>query len=115
MIPVTNVPMEPPDGPCPWPEVSDGACRNHLLHPGEFSCDRCADVDPPADLDTAPRRNAKVADWIDWAVLCGADPDYARSRSRDELIDEFGDRLPTPATAGDEFIPLAATPEGDDV
>lgn len=96
MTDVSNVPQEPRDEPCPWPEVVDGACRNHILHPDEFGCDRCAHSKPPADIPVAPKRGAKVADWIDWAVRVGADPEYARSRSRDELIDEFGSRLPAP-------------------
>lgn len=91
-----GVPREPTDEPCPYPTVVNGACRAHILHPDEFSCDRCAKSKPPADIQLAPARSAKIADWIGWAVTVGAEPNYAASRSRDELIDEFGDRLAAP-------------------
>ncbi len=95
---VAGVPREPTDEPCPYLPVVDGACRAHILHPGEFSCDRCAKSKPPADIQLAPTRSAKIADWIGWAVTVGADANYAASRSRDELIDEFADRLAAPPT-----------------
>lgn len=83
---------------CGWP-VADvsGACRNRLIHPNVYECGRCAgkrsDVVPQP-----PQRTAKRAEWADWAVSCGAARDYADSRSRPELIDEFGTRLPTSTT-----------------
>ena len=90
-VPISRAAQEPTDEPCPWPGIYDGACRQHVIHPDEFSCSRCDGSKLP-DIPRAPAKNAKVAEWIDWAVKTGASEDYARTLARDELIAEFGDR-----------------------
>lgn len=52
-----------------------------------------ADEEPAEvpDEDEAPARNASKADWVNYAVdVKKADREYAESKTRDELADEFG-------------------------
>lgn len=44
-----------------------------------------------AATDEAPGKNASKADWVDYAVnVKDADREYAESKTRDELAEEFG-------------------------
>ncbi len=112
MTDVSNAPQEPRDVPCPWPDVLNGACRNHILHPEEFSCTRCKGAKSLPEFERAPKANAKIGDWIDFAVATGADQGYASSRSREELAEEFGARLsaPEPVQVADPTAPDEVTP-----
>lgn len=89
---------------CPWPVFVGGTCRPRMLHPDKFACSRCADV-PPADIPRPPAESAKRADWVKWAVRCGADPEFAAQLGRSELIAQFSSVIPT-----DEDT---STPEGE--
>jgi len=43
-----------------------------------------------AEEATHPPKSAVKAEWVDWAVLQGADRDEAEAMTKDELIEEFG-------------------------
>lgn len=50
-----------------------------------------ADEAPADAADEAPAKNASKADWVDYAVnVKDADREYAESKTRDELAEEFG-------------------------
>jgi hypothetical protein len=42
----------------------------------------------------APNKASSKQEWVDWAVACGADPDYANEQSRLKLISEFAKYRP---------------------
>ncbi|MEU7384018.1 hypothetical protein AB0A91_29335 [Streptomyces sp. NPDC042207] len=44
--------------------------------------------------DKAPSKAASKEDWVAWAVACGAEPDQASARTRDELVEQYADASP---------------------
>lgn len=89
------------------PVTDDGACRQRLIHPDAFECQRCTGVKPSAFVEQPPKASDARTAWVDWAVATGATREYAGALSRDELIAEFGASLARPAEAAE----AAATEE----
>lgn len=45
-------------------------------------------------VPAAPARSASKADWVAYAVACGADVEEAEGLTRDQLVEEYGDLTP---------------------
>ena len=43
-----------------------------------------------APPDKAPPQAAAKAEWVGWAVACGADPDAAEAMTKADLIEKYG-------------------------
>lgn len=48
----------------------------------------------PAPPLTQPAKNAAKAEWVGWAVVCGADPEEADGMTKADLIETFGTPQP---------------------
>lgn len=44
--------------------------------------------------DSAPAKSAAKAEWVAWAVRCGAEQTSAEAATRDQLAEQFGDATP---------------------
>lgn len=53
---------------------------------------RTPDTEPdaPAPEPQPPAKSAAKADWIAWAVHCGADGEAAEALTKDQLIEQYG-------------------------
>lgn len=61
------------------PDAASAQPDQHLVVSGESASD-----------DSKPLRAAPKADWVDYAVANGADPDEAEALNKSELIDLYG-------------------------
>ena len=48
----------------------------------------------PGLVDAVPAKSAVKADWVSWAVRCGADPDDAQAATKQDLIDFYANKVP---------------------
>lgn len=53
--------------------------------------------DAPAPPTKRPADSARKAEWVAWAVACGADPDRAAALPKGDLIDQYGNKTPEEA------------------
>ena len=48
----------------------------------------------PDAADTGPSKSGSKADWVDYAIAAGVDPEEAKGMTREELIEEVGSSPP---------------------
>lgn len=75
-------------------------CRSagYTIEPTDDQADEAPAAEAPNLTPSRPTTSGTKAEWVAWAVACGADPQEADRLTKQQLVDTYGDREPAPVT-----------------